>query len=606
MDRFVQSLALGSLVALASGCRLPTPFSAAQLSEMDGRYSRAAVHYLSQPGADGAVCDLHREGPTLPRADPAVLRAIRKAAVEDPIPPEVAAECWAALLRTLPSQEVDGLLADLLQTSIEQLGEDPAPAVLGPLVRTLLERPVEMRLPTGLAVDVSRRLGELSSPLAAELLADVELEAGRFHGEPITQQRLMGMSEADLLRLARRLPDETLRYQAQALLVSLRIERSRWAFVREHASEVLAATMERHQFAIPPTQTVLSARWEPREDAVRIVRIQADPPSSTARLVGARSDREVAAEPILDLSQGLRVAVEGMEEGRLGPCPSADPWDPTPCVGEAHLYLDDRFASMDGLRIGLATDLSLDDVVLLARSGDRFAPPLRVGGLAVEGFDFRLHFDPVPPIRYGGGTDLLVDIYQISNGRLIVGVQPVGSEERQSAVVPATDAGFEVISQGAMGSQGTTGSAGSTGSTGYAGSMGSCYSPGGTGGMGGPGGPGGTGGPGGAGGDGGDILVTLHCDDCAPLRAFALRQIRSVGGAGGQGGRGGPGGAGGAGGTGGSGGSCSEYDSTTGTYKTRTTSAGSPGSSGSQGASGSSGQAGPPGSPGEVILRTAP
>ena len=359
-------------------------------------------------------------------------------------------------------------------------------------------------------------------------------------------------------------------------------------------------------------RVVTNARWTPRPGDATLVRLQQDALAGKAWLAAARVDRTLTPDPAVDLAPGLAVTVDGFD-APITLCPGVDRWDPTPCIEPAALTFSHPAATLDTAgRLHFRTDLVVDDVVLLGRDGTVLTPTLLIGAVAVQGLVFTLYFDPVAPLVLAGqgagarGPDLAVDVFEVSNDRLLFGVQLLGSDQKLAVVVPRTDEGFAVISRGAPGSTGTNGSSGAQGSQGSQGMSASCpsmnASSGSAGGTGGQGGPGGAGGPG---GPGGLVRVGLDCDRCDTLKPIALRRSRSEGGPGGSGGNGGPGGMGGRGGMGGMGTSCSTYDATTKSYRTTSLSGGSSGAQGGQGPAGARGVNGAPGASGtvSVVLR---
>ena len=595
--------------------RFSTPYPASALAEETQRPDKALVVYLSQDDADPRVCDQGREGPSLPRVNALVVDALLDALVQGRVAPEAGAGCLAHLL------DGERGRAELVLREVV----DRAPALLaspagGEILQVLAARPPELSIPEH-AVDrvvtslerAEQRLHGHRVELARQLRRDIELEAGRLDGSPVTAARVQELEDHGLLAtMSRRLPGADLRMAAGRRLAALRAATSPFERVRTDLAWVQDTLEQRGALAVDPAESpVLSAEWVAEEGAPAVIRLQQDPLAGVARLVAARDDRSELLDPVFDLRAGLRIRVAGLEEAPLGLCPGEDAWDPTPCVPVSAVQLEHVVMTLraDGT-VALAEGLELEARIAMGRDGEAVRPRATVGGVPVQDLAFRFHLDPVAPVILRGsgysapGPDAHVDIYEASHGRLIVGVRTEGRE--LVALVARHDEGFAVVSRGAQGAPGSTGSVGSRGTNGSNGMNGSCPSMNGTsGGPGGQGGPGGAGGNGGPGGDGGTVSVRLHCDPCEALKQIAVRRVRSEGGPGGAGGQGGPGGAGGSGGMGGSGASCSTYDSVSKTYRYSSVSGGSPGAQGAQGPRGPNGQPGPPGADGPVLIRLA-
>lgn len=356
---------------------------------------------------------------------------------------------------------------------------------------------------------------------------------------------------------------------------------------------------------------VLAVRYAPGPDDAVAVLLEQDPMAGQASLLAATTRGERFPDPRIDLASALQITVDGYE-APLATCPGTDEWDPTPCVPRSAVTSSHLAVRVDPEgAIVLAESLGLDEVLALGRDGEVLDPRLAVGGVRVEGLELPLHFLPVEPVVYEGsraaaGPRLVVDVYEVSAGRLLFGIKAPGREpERSTALVPRYDEGFAVVSRGGQGRAGAAGRKGTTGARGTPGRSASCpNSSGSSGGRGQNGGAGGRGGNGGTGGAGGFVTVNLRCDtSCDVIRPLLLRRVRSEGGPGGPGGPGGQGGDGGAGGSGGSGTSCSIYDSTTKTTRSKYLSGGTTGARGSKGSNGARGNRGPAGPAGQVSIR---
>ncbi len=607
------ALALGAvaLLALALGCGRGAsgPYSAADLQAESRRPGKALVRYLAQPGADGGVCNPDRSGPAVERVDDAVVVRLLGALAQGDVPPDAGAACLVAAWSAPPD-----VAARVLIHSLEA-----APAMLGQpageaLLVALAERPPGLATPREPALALVHALRQAGGQgaYAAALARDLELEAGAYEGEPVTEARIRQVrDEAVLDAMAARLPAEGLRSAAAARLVRVRAERSPFALVRDDPDAAVREVLATGALAVDVVaHPVLHARYVPREDAAQAVLLEQDLQAGTRRLIAAYADGTRLPDPRVDLRTSLRLLLSGLEEPITLCAGASERWDPTPCVSLDDVIVSHLALTIDGEgALVMKEELPLEAVVALGRDGDVLRPRVLVGGVEVQDLDLPLFFLPVEPARFvgggprGAGPLVLVDVYEASASRLIFGVRVPTLDRRMAALVPQHDEGFAVISQGARGAVGSTGAAGAPGTPGSIGMPASCpSSPGQNGGSGGPGGQGGKGGSGGPGGPGGFLKVSLHCERCELLEPMLRRRLRSEGGPGGPGGAGGPGGPGGRGGMGGSGTSCSTYDSYTKTSRSSYLSGGAKGADGARGPNGASGEPGPPGPPGRVAI----
>lgn len=566
--------------------------------------AEGVIALLRQPQADPAVCDPKRaEGPRLVDASERTTDALVAALKDGTLAGPPAVACLGRLDDHLGAAEAEAAWTGVLRVVSKRLkraeGADRA-VWLG----VLTGRPAGAQFDEKALAKFKKTVAKGPRDSAVtELEASFDLDRGLWEGAPVTPDRLASFDDATLRTMERLHPDAAIRDRAHVLSVSRKLERSPLSIVRDRHDEVLASVLARGYWPVPrdvPIEGIAIVA----DQRVETLHIVASPGRRGARLVVELPDGSVRGSAF-DLD-GLRVTFRGVEQP-LSLCPRKGPATLVACVDPAGLSLLHPRASTVGRQVVIEPWLTIDEVVAFGRSGLRMVLPLQVYGRRTP-LDLDVVIDPVGPLRFfgyagGRGPDLVVDVYAISGGRRLVGVQEAQGGRRYAAVVEAKDPSFIVSSHGGAGENGAWGSDGQNGMPGSPGTEGTCDADGGRGGDGGDGGPGGPGGDGGPGGNGGNLTINIHCgSDCGDLRRWVRRRFASVGGSGGSGGPGGRGGRGGDGGRGGSGQSCS-VDQPDGGTKRVSTSSGTTGSRGHDGPRGRDGRDGASGSPGRLSVQ---
>ena len=616
MDRSLQRLTALTLLCSLTACVRVTPYTAEELASAT-RPAKMLVKYLEQRGADPGVCDMSREGPALTVADASVVSALFKGFDKGKIVPDVAAGCALGLWSTGPTEvrvEVASAVSSRLPKVAKKGDVERTRALVYVLERHPPDSPMSPKQ-AGHLIDTLRPISDrapidIGGPLDS-VIANLESAAGRFEGKTVTEQTIAETSDEErLLAWARRLPqDGGLRESAGKRLVDVRVAASPYAWVRSSPEIATAQVLDQGFLAIPSDLSVVGARWAPREGAADLVRVIQVPSEDEIHLVLAHEDGDDAADARLPLSDGLLVSLDGWEQP-ITLCPSADAWDPTPCLPSDRLQLAHPIAWLDGESLRLRDTLTLDELVALGREGEQTRPQLTVGGVVVE-VPLGIHFDPVRPLVYSPrrgqqeAPDLKVQVYELTAGRMMYAVRATNAPERV-VVVPRHDVMFRIRTEGGKGKGGTPGRAGKDGAAGSEGSDARCPDrPATPGTAGGAGTQGGRGGNGAKGGDGGDIKAVIHCGNCYAVERAVERVLESRGANGGDAGPGGQGGKGGSGGAGGKGASCSVVDPLTGASRSVSLPAGRSGAPGAPGAAGARGVRGIPGSAGNIRIRIA-
>ncbi len=605
----------------------PRPMTAGDVGSFDS--GEALVTYLSQRDASPAVCNFRSKGPHITRLDRDAATALIDALQQGKIDLALAQRCIDRALET-GSGQVAAALIEAGARADQSLATDPAvetsPAAqahLATLEAIYVQRPTgkdgDPRVVGAIFDDLRRRffgghLGPVAARLTNDLLGVVELEQGRYGGQPVDVARLDWFAargdETVLQRAADRLPAQALRVEARRRVVRLRIAASPFPEVRSQAAAVEARVMQQ---GINPvalaSQPVVRAWVDGTKLALRDVYVRQDLFRQRAALFGGVPGGGLSVMPNLSLRGALSVQVTGLSRP-ITICRSPRFYDPTPCLAGDDVAVENPLADPehDGT-FRFRDQVSEDQLVALARSGDSFHISIDAGGHSIVPLARPIRFerpsDLVLVPKTGRGPALQVAVTQPAPSLYLFTVS--GERLLYRAVVEKRDlAAFHVVSRGATGASGFDGTSGMDGSSGMDGTSASCPSFGGTdGGRGGDGLAGGDGGPGGNGGDGGDVVVRLDCDAAgcsADDVALFRRVVLSQGGPGGSGGAGGRGGKGGRGGRGGSGTTC--VDDATNT--SNSLNGGSDGPSGSDGASGTAGSDGAPGRPGLVRIEAAP
>ncbi len=559
--------------------------------------------WLARPGVDAAACDPDRpDGPRIASVDPSLATTLLDAHRGGRLTGTVLVGCLGYLDDHLSAEAATtawtGFL-ELVRKRVKRADAATRAAALG----ALAGRPAGATFSDRARGKLMRALAKLpDSPEVRDVQASFELDQGEWAGAPVSGSRLDGFDDATLAMVERLHPEAATREAARAHRVSRELDASPLAVVRARKDEVLAAVLELGYWAVPLDVPVERVFWQDDETVQRL-HIVASAARRGARLVVEHPDGTVRGSAF-DLD-GLRVQFEGFEVP-LGVCPRRGRARPAACVDPGQVTLLHPRASAVGRQVLIEPWLTIDEVVAFGNSSLDMTLPLAFRGRRAP-LRLEVVIDPVPALRFGAGPgergpDLLADVYAVSGGRRLVGVQPAQGRRRYAAVVEADDDGFSVISVGGQGTPGERGATGQGGMPGANGAEGTCEADGQRGQNGGDGGPGGPGGDGGAGGDGGDITVRLHCGrSCRAMERWARAHFASFGGSGGQGGAGGSGGPGGQGGQGGSGTSC-QVAQPDGSTRTVRTSSGASGQRGRTGSRGRDGRDGPRGSPGRLVI----
>jgi hypothetical protein len=624
-------LLLTSLLILAA-CDLPRarrhenfslPLPAAQVTQYNS--GDAVVSYLRQRDADPSICDPVANGPHV------VLQSDRD--LEDLVDgigrgarPGKWAECIHRMLGKMPDPAAAVLLDRVLHQYVQRIaypnleGDAPIMQQLEILRRVYTDRqpgkdPSEAGRNTTLLM--LRQLDESTlSPFGRQArdaaLTVLYLERGLLpDGRPVTIENLdelVSMQAEEELRIyARRIPDETLRREAQRRLIRVRIARSPFAELREDAAAVEERVMAlgRNPVSLTsnrPTEVDFDASRMP----VRGIAVVQDVLSQRARLVSWRDRRDnVSVVPAIDLRPVLAFTVPSFS-APLRLCAPAEELRVDPCVDPSELSIGLPFARIeaDG-HFRLAEHLDMAQVFHIAETGPGFRIPIVLAGEPLVDALWDVDFSTTGNAVFEGGgygapgptVSLVVDATDPRFHHYVI--EAVG-REFHAVIEPGEMGYFAVVAAGGDGQPGARGQDGYDGQDGQDGQDASCPNSQGTNGSNGTdGGPGGPGGPGGNGGQGGFVDAKLICTQprCAELVAELRPTLAAPGGAPGAGGMGGRGGDGGDGGDGGSSTTC--YDDNNVSY---TVNGGSDGADGNDGPNGPPGPDGLPGPPGRVVL----
>jgi hypothetical protein len=621
------ALAAGGLL-FSTGCAqtFPTPFTAAQMAQYGS--GAALAHYLAQPDATPEVCDLQSHGPHVGPLKYDDFADLTTALARRRIPPEVFKRCATKMLTGRTPEETASFL-DAMGWAYRELLHEPE-VETDPVRQAQLEMLHQIYLlrPSGSAPHAARmddwiedlrralqrgRLGPVASRYGQDLLASLDLEHGRWQGQPVTAATLDAIAaqkdEPLLRRFAVRLPDPSLQTEARRRIVRLHIAASPWPEVRDHAQQVETAVLSTGRYAVttavhPPVKGAVDLAHLP----VRGVIARQDVWKQAVTLLAYSGDRPgVSVLPELNLRGVLQVDVQGLSRP-VSLCAPREALDVTPCLAPSDVRIANPIAYLDeDGSFHFAEHVSIRDAIAIVSERPDLALPVEVAGRPLITISWSMTFERPQDLIFRGltgapGPGLRVRVAEHDPQRLVFTVDAPGNE--LLAAVELVDAPvFSVVSRGGEGAAGMPGSDGRSGSDGMSGMSASCPSMGGgNGGDGSDGGDGSNGGPGGPGGPGGNVVVEIDCTagDCARLPSLLQHVVRSEGGPGGHGGAGGRGGRGGRGGSGGSGTSCT--DSNGNSYSLPSGMSGHDGRSGHDGMQGSDG---PPGPPGHVELTSA-
>jgi hypothetical protein len=603
------------------------PFTAEQLATWTGSKGEVLMTYLLQPNASVSVCDARSKGAHVSLSLKDDLADVVDGLGRGVDPPRWR-KCVELLLPSLDPTGAQSFFAEmgrkyksLLRDS--DLEKNPhLPVRLDALHQIYLQRPVGY----GADADTMKSLtdslrkavsGQHLSPAGlkygTELLETLEIEAGTYKGAPVTAATLDALAaehnETILERLARRLPDASLRTEALHRLVRLRIGASPFPEVQAQADEVEKTVVEQGFFPISiETHPIASAEMLKGLLTMRVAIFQ-NLWKQVAELLSEEPGKAPTNMPEQELRGSLAFTVQGISRP-ISLCGPKDAYDPSPCLPSSFVELTNPFVLLeqDGT-MRFRENVREVDAFAIGAASERLNIPVVVGGKTFGTISWALHFlhpkDMIFAPKASGalGPTLTVDADNHLSPRVLYRIgSPMG--EYLAVLEVADTPTFHVLAAGGEGYAGTDGARGPAGQDGMNGSSASCGGGGGTNGSdGGPGGRGGDGTEGGPGGHGGRVVVNIHCDagSCGNLSRMLAEGIRAPGGKGGRGGAAGPGGRGGRGGSGGASASCTRQDGSV-----YTVAGGTSGSDGSAGPPGTAGRHGAPGLEGQVMVRTLP
>jgi hypothetical protein len=546
--------------------------------------------------------------------------ALASALERDDVDPRAWRACLRALQRRreLPS---DPLLTALVPVYLRLLdrgpgaGERAAARLLAAGV-ALWDRPPEWVLPPAAREQLAAKLR--SPDVAAdEARAALEMEAGRYRGQPVVSETIEALekerAEPTLRRMALRLPDSGTRDRARrAVLRPATPANSPEGEADGTPAFSLAGHAAKAAEVDParlPFDEILVRQDIDGQRAALLAAIRdpepplADRPASGVQPAaftrpaepGQRSTPRLRAWPLLPvlLRGALQVSVEGLPEP-ITVCGDANDLDPRPCLAPGELVVAAGPGRTDpgAGALVLKPELPLAELVALAAKSSELEVQLRLAGQIVP-VRWPLRFLPPADMVFsaarGRGPDLTVKVQASAGGPVVVRALPAGGTERIAIVERADLPAYRIVSRGASGEPGAAGRDGRDGEDGADGTDINCSisrglpMPGTPGTNGGDGEPGSAGG---RGGNGGAVRIQLTCAavDCAQLAPLLRAAARS------EPGPGGPGGAGGKPGLGGRGGQfghCTDRASAL-----TSASDGRPGAGGARGPSGAAGVAG--------------
>ncbi|MBI5481353.1 MAG: hypothetical protein HY906_21015, partial [Deltaproteobacteria bacterium] len=509
------ALPLVSAALGACGPVFPVPFTAGQLAADSS--GPALVHFLGQPDASPAVCDLQNRGPHLAGFTDAIGRDLADGLADAKIPPELFRRCVDALMKHLTPPQGAELLA-ALGRSYRQLLRDGAietnrarQAQLEALHRIYLERHARLAPPARLVTEwvtelqaalTRKRLGPYATRQAEDLLATVQLERGSWLGRPVDERMLDQLhakgDEATLKRFVARLPDVAQRMQAGRRLIRLRIAASPFKELRENAAAVEETVMRQGRNpVVPATHTPLGGELLPDRIPVRGVLVRQNVLEQSISLFGYSGDRPgVSVLPELRLRGALQIRLRGVSLP-VTLCGPPRELDPTPCVlaSEVKLRNPTAYLDEDGA-FHFNEHVTTQHALLLAQGGADFHLPITLAGKVLVDLRWPLWFERPADLVFVGqvpgatGPNLVVGADNRFPPRVIYSVA-AGGITYVVVVESADAAGFHVDSRGSPGYPGEPGNPGHAGARGVDGTGASCpSSPGTSGGAGGSGGPG--------------------------------------------------------------------------------------------------------------------
>lgn len=600
------------LALAASGCRhaFPLPYSASQLraDSAEEWSGQALVHYLGQDNADPAVCDVRSE--MLTRLDETLVDPFVASLEDNELELTTWKDCASRMVKSMDVEPRELLLARLARAVWWLLGEDDGAGRLQTIQDVLIKRPREdsPALAALLERMLTRRKKEFDVDMGRtfeSMVTTLELGRGQLNGKPVTTEVIDETQDERLIfRMSKRLPSLELREAARVRLVRLRIARSPWDEVRNHAAEVERAVLTTGRWAQATSGLTLLNPQPPLELPVEMV-LKQNPDAQYGKIV-VKGSNNARTHPGLKLRGVLTFDVGWSRP--LNICAPPEELEVDPCIEARDLELNLLEVSLDeDGAVWMATALPMSRVVDLARANEGLAMSVRLAGQPVTILKLPLEFEDPPSLRFTGppgepGPALTVKADVLANAVIFLATTANGL--RKQVVWPRTARNdFEVSSAGGDGVNGTDGARGAKGAPGVAGGAATCPSMAGrSGSPGDRGGPGGDGTDGGDGGDGGPVTALVRCADgvdCAAGLELIRVLVRSRGGAAGEGGAAGPGGFGGNGGAGGAGASCMVNGAMLSLEN------GFNGARGADGIEGKPGKDGEPGKDGTVVVKLA-
>jgi hypothetical protein len=466
-------VALGALVlgvGLACGVGYKSDITIEKLAASRSPH-KLLVQYLQLTSADPAACDTMRsDGLALRFIDGAVLRKLNRAFDAGLIPIDRWQACTLHMWRGM-DPVVERSLQRALLTQLSDLVRHPDLGTDGhvrargyAVLRVLTGRMSTTSIATDrvakLRAQVVSRTVDLGHSDRATTLLDrlkvaLDLEAGLVDGAVLTAKQIAStVDDRLLLTWAERSPNTTLRRLAGHRLVERRVETSAFASVRGSLAEVRERIAKYGHNPVSVDAAVRSTSWSPGVDDAVMLRLLQDYKKRRTKLIPSAIDETRTPDPSVDLRGSLEIVVEGLEKP-ITLCPSADPWDPTPCWPADRLALIHSVASLAPTgRIRFDRELSLDEVLKLGSDGDRLSAQVVVGDV-VQNIDLPIFFDSVPEMVHQGRASVVahmdVHVWELSHRRLLIEVGGVGARRVWRALVPMDDAAFRIVSYGHVG-----------------------------------------------------------------------------------------------------------------------------------------------------------
>src|SRR6185437_2568072 len=331
------------------------------------------------------------------------------------------------------------------------------------------------------------RLDSVASRYANAYSADMEPMRGVRNGEPVTvvtlDELLRAGDDSTLTQYADRLPDSSLRVEAKRRVIRLRIARSPYAAVREHAADVEQMLMTTGMNRVALDDHPLVRGWiDDGFRTTRVVLVRQDVEHQMSTLVGSyEDDGAVSVLPQLSLRGAMHLELQGIDQP-VTLCALPQALDPSPCVLATEVRLGNPLAYLeaDGT-IRFIERFGSGDAFRLAAHQERFVVPVVVHGQQLAALDWGLRFVTPNELILGGagwgasGPDLQVRIDVLAASRLGYTVRR-GDRQYVAIVERERWRDFDVLSAGSAGSSGLDGSNGRDGFSGQSGTNASCPS----------------------------------------------------------------------------------------------------------------------------------